>query len=307
MVTGEAADALAGDLADIVDGTGIPVHLCWLAGEEQTREARRRLRQRRIPIHNSVHRLGKAARWASTPIPAPRPSIAEVEPLVLGEVPAAVLSEWQVTDLLAAAGVRTPRGLLVEEPGRAAAAVEAVGGLAVCKLQSGSTLHKTELGLLQLGVLAEEAESVVSKLLAAVDLPDVEGVLVQEQVPSGLELLVGITSTSPGLPPLLTVGLGGVATELLGDVVSDCLPLSSSEVEALLGRLRSAPLLTGFRGRPAYDLTAAVEAIVNLARLAEAFGHRLIELEVNPLIVQPARGGAVAADALVRLRPVDGP
>jgi len=65
--------------------------------------------------------------------------------------------------------------------------------------------------------------------------------------------------------------------------------------------LKGAPLLRGFRGRPAGDLDAVVEAAMAVARFAAAHGDRLVELDVNPLIVRPAGKGAVAADVLVRL------
>ena len=304
MVTGAAADALALDVAEVVDSTGIPVHLCWLAGEEQTRDARSQLRRLRIPVHNSVSRMAKAAGWvAVTPAEAGRPERHDGPSLDLPESRSGVLSEWQAGELLRSAGVRTPRGVLVTDPGEAADAVTAVGGLAVCKVQSGTILHKSELGLVRLNVDTSDARAVVTKLLEAVEGQDVEGVLVQEQVGPGVELLVGVTSPVPGLPLLLTVGMGGVITELVGDVATDSLPLSRVGIEALLRRLKTAPLLNGYRGRPAYDVDGAVEAIANIARLAQMLGPRLLELEVNPLIVQPLGGGAVAADALVRVQP----
>lgn len=302
MVTGEAADVLAEDLAQVVDSTGIPIHICWLASEEQTSGARARLRQLRIPVHSSVHRLAKAARWAATPAgrsPTP-PADVSVE---LSDCSGTELTEWHAAKLLNRFGVRTPRGVLVDDPKNAAAAVNAVGGMAVCKLQCAGISHKTELGLVRLNVTEADSETVVAELLNALSRPEVAGVLVQEQVPAGFELLVGVTASIEGLPPLLTVGLGGIRAELAGDVTSDCLPLSSGDIASLIGRLKVAPVLTGYRGQPGYDLGAAITAIEGICHLAEALAPRLLELEVNPLIIQPMDGGAVAADALVRLRP----
>jgi acyl-CoA synthetase (NDP forming) len=132
---------------------------------------------------------------------------------------------------------------------------------------------------------------------------DIDGVLVQEMIPPGLELLVGITSGLSGLPPLLTLGLGGVQTELMGDVTSDCLPVDREAVRTMLSKLKIHKLFEGFRGGKPYDLEAALDAILSLANLAHSLGDRLLELEVNPLIVQPNEDGAYVADALVRLRP----
>ena len=304
MVVGAPAEALARDVAEVVDATSTPVHLCWLAGNEQTADARSQLRQMRIPVYDSVHRLAQAASWASVPCDADPYGAPPPEPaLELPQLRRPVLTEWQATELLRAAGVPVPQGVLVRDPADAADAVRSVGGLAVLKVQGETILHKTELGLVQLGVTEATAEAVVTTLVAAAGGSRIDGVLVQEQVPQGLELLVGVTAPVPGLPPLLTVGLGGLVAELVGDVASVSLPLARHDIERALLSLKTAPILTGYRGRGAYDLEAAVGAIHGVCRLAGAIGPRLLELEVNPLIVQPGQGGAVAADALLALRP----
>jgi hypothetical protein len=105
------------------------------------------------------------------------------------------------------------------------------------------------------------------------------------------------------LPPLLTVGAGGTATEIWRDVLTVPLPISRDEVREVLMQLRCAALLRGYRGRPAYDIGATVDAVISLVRAAQLVGPRLVELEVNPLIVQTAGGGASAADVLFRLAP----
>jgi acetate---CoA ligase (ADP-forming) len=94
-----------------------------------------------------------------------------------------------------------------------------------------------------------------------------------------------------------------VLVELLDDLTLLLLPTTEEEVRAAVMGLRTAPLLQGFRGRPAGDLDATVAAALAVARFAEAHAGRLAELDVNPLIVRPAGKGAVAADVLVRLVP----
>ena len=101
------------------------------------------------------------------------------------------------------------------------------------------------------------------------------------------------------------IGSGGVLVELLAERALLLLPTTEAEVRAAVLGLKGAPLLTGFRGRPAGDIDAVVAAALAVARFAAEHGHSLLELDVNPLIVRPAGLGAVAADVLIRLVPED--
>jgi hypothetical protein len=114
-----------------------------------------------------------------------------------------------------------------------------------------------------------------------------------------------VTRERPDLPPLLTVGLGGVLAEALADTVSEALPVTADDVAEMLGRLRGHALLTGFRGAPRCDVAAATRAIAAIAAAAESLGDRLVELEVNPLIVGAEGDGACAVDGLARLTSLD--
>jgi Acyl-CoA synthetase (NDP forming) len=114
----------------------------------------------------------------------------------------------------------------------------------------------------------------------------------------GGELLVGIVR-DPAHGFVLTLGAGGVLTEVLADTVSLLLPADAPGIEAALNRLRIAPLLRGFRGKPPADRAALVSAILAVQDCAMAHAETLVELEINPLIATPDR--AVAVDALIRL------
>jgi succinyl-CoA synthetase beta subunit len=215
-----------------------------------------------------------------------------------------LLTEVAALGVLDAARVPRPRSVLVVGAADSPrTAVEAVGGRAVAKVQSPAILHKSDRGLVRLGVTGADADAVVGELLAAVNGETIDGVLIQEHVDPGVELLVGVTRSRPDLPALLTVGVGGVLTELVGDTVSECLPLTAHDIGGMLARLRASRLLHGFRGAPPADVPAAIEAIGRIAAAAELLGERLEELEVNPLIVHPAGEGAHAVDALIRVRP----
>ena len=201
------------------------------------------------------------------------------------------MPESEAKAALAAAGVPVPRSVTAADPEALAAAARrlrfplAVKGLGIA--------HKTEAGAVALN-LADAA----AVLAAARSMPAPGGWLAEEMVAGGVaELIVGVTRDPTGLMAL-TVGAGGVLTELLADSATLILPATPEQVRAALGSLRVATILGGYRNRPAADIAAAVDAILAIARFAEADAGRLAELDVNPLICTPA--GAFAVDALIR-------
>ncbi|MBN8910221.1 MAG: acetate--CoA ligase family protein, partial [Rhodospirillales bacterium] len=125
---------------------------------------------------------------------------------------------------------------------------------------------------------------------------DAEGVLVEEMVGIGLEFVLGIRDT-PVFGPMLTLGRGGVEVEVDPDVVMAYLPLGPAEIEALIQRLRVAPLLRGFRGRPAAHVAGLAEAVHRICEFYLA-NPELREIEINPLILD-REGRVLALDALI--------
>ncbi|MGA7541138.1 MAG: acetate--CoA ligase family protein, partial [Steroidobacteraceae bacterium] len=125
--------------------------------------------------------------------------------------------------------------------------------------------------------------------------------LVEEMVTDGVaEVLIGITA-DPQFGQLLVLGAGGVLAELLQDIAMLLPPFTSAAVQGALSRLGVGRLLGGYRGRPPGDLPALVHTVLACARFAEENVDRLLELDLNPVIVRPAGLGAVAVDALIRL------
>jgi acyl-CoA synthetase (NDP forming) len=277
-----------------------PMHVCWLADPEFSSEGRGILRERSIPVYGSIRSAVAAARRLSADRPGLLPVWQDRIDARFAGLPETV-SHAGTAELLAAAGVPQPAGRLVKNAQEASDAVRAVGGRAVLKLASPAALHKSEAGLVRLGVTVESATRVASELLARADPASTEGVLVQEQIAPGFELLIGINRRTPGLPPVLTIGAGGVTAEVWEDIASRPLPVTHAEVATMLGSLKCSKLLLGFRGHPGYDLDATGDAVMKLAGAAELVGERLIELEVNPLIIQERGGGCHAADMLLRL------
>ncbi len=121
-------------------------------------------------------------------------------------------------------------------------------------------------------------------------------VLIQQMIPAGVELLLGLVN-DPQFGPLLALGAGGIFVEVLRDHRLLLLPTTADVVRETLLGLRIAPLLKGARGQPPVDIEAVVEAAMRLAALAANLGDLIAEVDINPLIALP--GGAVAVDALI--------
>lgn len=207
------------------------------------------------------------------------------------------LSEWDAKQLVSAYGVRVPREELVTSAVGAAVAADAIGYPVVLKACGPTLQHKSERGLVRLGLADGEAvRSAYEALMAAA--PEAEGVLVGEMVTGGVETIVGL-SRDDLFGPVVAVGLGGVFVEVFQDVTFRVPPFGRQEAERLVSELRALPLLRGARGRPPADVAALVDAVMSVQQIALDLGDDLAELDLNPLVVLPEGQGAVALDALV--------
>lgn len=209
-----------------------------------------------------------------------------------------VLAEVAAKAALAAFGLPVPAGRVCRSEDEAAAAGAAIGFPVVAKVAGDRLLHKSEEGGVLLDLRDEAALRAAWRTLA----PKGDAVLVEPMVGKGAavaELILGV-ARDPVVGLHLVVGAGGILAELLRDAAILLLPTTREEVLEALAGLRVAPLLRGFRGKPPGDLQAVADAVLALARYAEANADRLEEVDVNPLIVLPK--GAVAVDALVILR-----
>ena len=224
-----------------------------------------------------------------------------------------VLCHWEARPLLAAYGIGTlPPARLVHSAAAALEAAASLGGPVALKVQSPDIAHKTEAGAVRLNVFGVEAVAAAyGDLIAAAQrhAPSarIHGVLVEAMVPPGQEMILGIKRDRT-FGPLLLVGLGGVNVELVQDVALAPVPLSHASARDLLLRLKGARLLNGYRGRPASDVDALVEAMVRLGQLAQDFNDEIGEIDLNPIIVHPEGEGISVVDALlVKERPAAGP
>jgi acetate---CoA ligase (ADP-forming) len=220
------------------------------------------------------------------------------------DVPAGcTFSEPEAKAVLAAYGIAVPREVVVHSPDEARAAVASMPGPAVLKIVSPDIVHKSDVGLVRIGVRAVEATEVYTELVgrAAAVRPDaaIEGVLVAEQVQGGVEMAVGVTRDAV-FGPVVMVGLGGTLVEVFGDVSVRVPPFPDTEARAMVDELRGRALLDGVREQPPADVDALVAVVMAVQRIVLDHGAAVAELDVNPLIVGPT--GAVAVDAFLRTR-----
>ncbi|MFG1948498.1 acetate--CoA ligase family protein [Nonomuraea sp. NPDC048826] len=214
------------------------------------------------------------------------------------------LDEAETKALLAEYGIAVPAEALATTADDAVAHAGRIGYPVVLKVADARVPHKTEIGGVAVGLADAGA---VRAAYAGIDararahLGDAPaGVLVQQQIVDGVEMIAGLV-VDPQFGPFVLLGSGGVLTELLSDAVLRPAPVEPDEVRDMLGELRGRKLLTGFRGSAPADVAALADTVSALSRLGADHAGRIAELDLNPVLVRPAGHGAVAVDALIIL------
>ncbi|MFD6433518.1 acetate--CoA ligase family protein [Streptomyces venezuelae] len=231
----------------------------------------------------------------------PSPSFRKAQALMR---PGQQLSEHAAKQLLRAYGIRVPREQLVTSAAAAVRAAGLVGYPVVMKASGAQLAHKTELGLVKIGLTsASQVRDAYRELtdIARYEGVALDGILVCQMVERGVEMVVGVTH-DPLFGPTVTVGLGGVLVEVLRDVAVRVPPFGEDQAKAMLSELRGRALLDGVRGAAPADIDALVEVVLRVERMALELGDDIAELDINPLMVLPRGQGAVALDALAVCR-----
>ncbi|MCX3286722.1 acetate--CoA ligase family protein [Streptomyces sp. NEAU-H22] len=255
-----------------------------------------------VRAHLAHHRFAASYRSPFDEAPrTPSPSYRKAQALMQ---PGRQLSEHAAKQLLRAYGIRVPREQLVTSAAAAVRAAGLVGYPVVMKASGARIAHKTELGLVKIGLTsASQVRDAYRELTDIARYEDVtlDGVLVCQMVEQGVEMVVGVAHDDL-FGPTVTVGLGGVLVEVLRDTAVAVPPFGEEQARDMLAGLRGRALLDGVRGRPAADLDALVEVVLRVQRMALELGDQLAELDINPLMVLPHGQGAVALDALAVCR-----
>ena len=320
---GDRAVQIARDLIDVAGKTEKPLIVLWMGsrldpqGRATDKDGFRLLERSRVPIFSSPDKCFKAlhalveyhrfrerradGRRGTSPRPTGVDAAAARAFLADKHGP---LDEVEARKLLAFYGIAGPREVLAADADAAARAAREIGYPVAVKVVSPDLPHKTEAGAVTLGVRDEPAlREACAAMLAAVARhrpgARVRGLLVQEMVADGREMIVG-ASHDPQFGPVVTCGLGGIFVEVLRDLQRRVPPLGADEARAMIVKLAGAATLAAFRGRPAANVEAAVDVIRRVGQLALDLEDRIAEVEINPLMVTPAR--AIAVDAVVVVR-----
>ena len=246
--------------------------------------------------------IGLVARWRKDPgrASARRPAPARETPAWAGRV---TVHEADAKRLLSEAGVPVTRERLAAGPDEAVEAAEAIGYPVVMKAMGDRVPHRSEHGLVALGLAdagaVADAWTALTRRLGPLGADAAgAGIAVQETAPPGVEVIAGV-ARDPAFGLVLAVGPGGVLAELFDEARMACLPLRDGDIDALISGGRLAGLLAGFRGSGPADTAALADALRSLAAFALAHESWIEGVDVNPLIVHEDGGGCVAADALI--------
>jgi acyl-CoA synthetase (NDP forming) len=302
------------DIKRVYDESNVPMAVLWTGGCVDPGISQSDLVDAGVPVYLNTLACIKAVKAAtkygeflrSTP-PMRRPIPAALEEAIavtrstleMGTP----LTERASKEILARFGFPVTRERLARRPDEAVQIARAIGYPVALKIESPDILHKSEASAIRLGLTTDgEVRRAFHDILRAATQYDAsarcDGVLVQEMVADGLEVLLGV-QRDPTFGPVVVVGLGGIHVEILDDVVRRLPPLDQAAADVMIQDLRAHKLFDGVRGAPPRDVDALAEMIVRLSDLAEILQGDLEELDINPVMVFERGRGAVVVDALI--------
>jgi acyl-CoA synthetase (NDP forming) len=221
---------------------------------------------------------------------------------------AGALNEFEASQLFGRYGIHCAQTQVVHTAQEAVAAAQKLTGPVVLKVLSSEILHKSEVGGVRLGLTIESLPQAFDQMVRDVRTHtglEATSFIVQPMLRAPAELIVGMHKDPLGTA--LMVGMGGITAELMNDSVLCLMPpgkaISEEQALSLLKQLKSWPLLDGYRGKPKLDVDAVVQAMIRFSTMVASLGERLLEAEINPLLVMEAGQSAIAADAVVILAP----
>ncbi|MDX9816326.1 MAG: acetate--CoA ligase family protein, partial [Smithellaceae bacterium] len=211
------------------------------------------------------------------------------------------LSEHEAKKILAAYGIPVTREKIATTADQAVKVARKIGYPVALKISSAQIRHKTEAGGIRLNIKTDAQVRVAFRQIIAsakkyMSQAEIQGVLVQEMLQGGTEVIVG-TVDDPVFGPCVMFGLGGVFVEALKDVSFRVAPLSRLDAEEMISDIQGYSILRGLRGKPPVDMNTLVDVILKVSRFATDNKSTIKEIDINPLIL--FKKGAKVADALI--------
>jgi acetyltransferase len=310
-------DLIAREIAKVAHHYNKPVYSSFM-GEADVAQGIDVLQRNKIPHYTlpesmcrafaTVYRFSQERKEVSKPAPVFKDvDDARVEE-ILQEVKNAgkhYLTEDLSDELLKAYGLPVVKSVLASTEDEAVQKAEKMGFPVVMKVVSDEIVHKSEAGGVILNIRSgqevKEAFKTILKNAKAYDThAKVKGVLIEQMIPEGEEVILGLNRDN-SFGPVLMFGLGGIYVEVFKDVSFRVAPLQTTDVEHMIEETRSASILHGVRGHAPRDLDKIVECILRLSQLAVNHPH-IQELDINPLIVRDKGKGVFVADARIMIK-----
>lgn len=277
VLVGDDVARIARALGSVRAATGLPIVAVRTGSASLAPEGAQLLAEAGVPVYPTPERAIAALAAVHTTSRGARaqeaPRFADIP------VPSNGATEKDMKELLAGCGLPIPESVVVSSAQAARSAVSQVGGRAVLKAVVPGLQHKSDAGGVVLDVRDDDAEEVFTRLQALGG-----EVLVERFVPGGTEVIVGVTPSPLGA--VLTVGVGGVLTEVVSDAAVRLLPVTTQEIEEMLDATVVGHLLAGVRGQPAGDRAALVDVVARIAEGVRSWPPGF-EIDLNPVTVVP--------------------
>ncbi len=321
MITGASGQQMARDIVRMSHLTDKPLVVAWTAGDRLMRDSLEILREGQVACFKSpvraVRALGALMNYGSFREKSlsrdERETLKPADKQVLTAAKEAAkeiltqsedtLTEYQSKKLLACYAIPVTKEEVATSQEQAVSIAESIGYPVALKIDSPDVPHKTEAGGLKLHIKGQkEVEVAYQEILDNVKQYSpkarINGVLVQEMVSGGTEVIVGVNNDSD-FGPTVMFGLGGIFVEILKDVSLRVAPVSKEEALEMIREIKGFKVLDGARGKPKADIESLAEVLVKVSRLALDLKEEIAEMDINPLLVLPQGQGVKVADALV--------
>jgi acyl-CoA synthetase (NDP forming) len=204
--------------------------------------------------------------------------------------------------LLSKYGLPLATGEIATSPFEASRIAAKLGNRVALKIISSQITHKTEAKAVKLNVANAEVEKAFGEIVENARKYDlkaqIDGVLVQEMIPDGVEVIVGV-SRDAQFGPVILFGIGGIFAEILNDVSLRLPPITDYDAEEMIAKVKGHKLLQGFRGRPKADTNALIDVLLKVSKLTVDARRELSEMDLNPVIVGYQDSGAKVVDARI--------
>ena len=282
VLVGNDVERIASALGAVSAIRDIPISVARTGSPSLAPEASEIFKSLKLPVYPTPDRAVAALRILNESV---RPS-RKIETVKLGHfpIPTATASEVELKELWKSVGVPVPISVVVADEAAAITAIATVGGRAVMKAVLPGLIHKSEAGGVALDITMMTAAKTYKHLSELAGDETINSVLVETFVPNGVEALVGVTSSPLG--KVLTIGVGGILTEIISDVSVRLLPVNAQIVREMIDETRLAPLFAGARGSAPVDVPAFIAAVLRIAEVSASWPEGS-ELDINPITVLP--------------------